>query len=312
MPHLGNYLGMIRPALELQKNHETFYFVADYHALTSVRDGKQLRTDSLQMAAAFLAHGFDPKKGALFLQSDIPEIPELSWVLSCLASFGDLTRAHAFKAAKDEGKEGEMNLGVFSYPVLMTADILAYDSDVVPVGQDQLQHIEMARQLAQRFNHYYGEVFKKPEGMVQGTMATVVGVDGEKKMSKSYNNFIQPLAPEKTLKAQVMSIVTDSMGLEDKKDPDASPIVKFYKFFATPSEVKDMEDKYRAGGYGYGHAKMALLDKVHEVFGPARKRFEELLKNPAEVEAVLKEGQQKARHEAHIVLGRVRKACGLS
>jgi tryptophanyl-tRNA synthetase len=303
---------MIRPAVELQKTHEAFYFIADYHALTSVRDAKQLREGIVQMAASFLAFGFDPSKGALFLQSHIPEIPELSWILSCLASFGDLTRAHAFKAAKDEGKEGELNLGVFSYPVLMAADILAYNSDDVPVGQDQTQHIEMTRQLAQRFNHYYGEVFKIPNGLIQASTGVIPGVDGERKMSKSYGNFIEPLAPEKVLKAQVMSIVTDSLGLEDKKDPTNSAIIKFYKFFASPNEVKEMEEKYRAGGYGYGHAKLALLDKIHDFFGPARKRYEELMKNPVEVHSILKDGMEKARAEAALVLDRCRKACGLS
>lgn len=312
LPHLGNYLGALRPALELQKSHQPFYFIADYHALTTIRDGKKLRNDSIQMAAAFYSFGFDPSKGALFLQSDIPEIPELSWVLSCLASFGDLTRAHAFKAAKDEGREGELNLGVFSYPVLMAADILAYDADVVPVGNDQLQHVEMARQLAQRFNHYYGEVFKKPEPVVQAGTALVPGVDGVRKMSKSYGNFIEPLATEKVLKAQVMSIVTDSLGLEDKKDPDTSAIVTLYKLLASPAEVKEMEDKFRAGGYGYGHGKLALLEKILEFFGPARKRYEELTKNPDEIRHVLKVGAEKAREEATLVLSRVRKACGLS
>ncbi len=311
LPHLGNYLGMIKPALELQKTHEAFYFIADYHALTSIRDPKKLKADTFQMAAAFLAFGFDPTKGALFRQSDIPEITELSWILSCLASYGDLTRAHAYKAAKDEGREGEMNLGTFSYPVLMSADILLYDSDVVPVGQDQLQHIEMTRQLAQRFNHYYGEVLKKPEALVQKDMATVPGIDGVNKMSKSYGNFIEPLASEKTLKTQVMAIVTDSLGLDDKKNPDESAIVKFYKFFASPSERSEMENKFRAGGYGYGHAKIALLDKIKEHFDPMRKRFDALMKNPEEVENVLKKGKQKAQAQATIVLEKVRKACGL-
>lgn len=302
---------MIRPALELQKTHEAFYFVADYHALTTIRDAKALHKDIFQMAAAFLAFGFDPSKGALFRQSDIPEIPELSWILSCLASFGDLTRAHAFKAAKDEGREGEINLGVFSYPVLMSADILLYDSDVVPVGQDQLQHTEMTRQLAQRFNHYYGEVLKKPEALVQKNVAVVPGTDGERKMSKSYGNVIDPLAPAKTLKSQVMSIVTDSMGVDDKKDPDKSAIVTFYKFFASPAEVAAMEENYRKGGYGYGHAKLALLEKIEAHFADARKRFEELQKNPQEVEKVLAQGAEKARAVGKEVLARVRKACGL-
>ena len=312
LPHLGNYLGMIRPALELQKTHEAFYFIADYHALTSVRDAKALKQDIFQMCAAFLAFGFDPSKGALFKQSDIPEVPELSWILSCLASFGDLTRAHAYKAAKDEGREGEMNLGVFSYPVLMSADILLYESDVVPVGQDQLQHVEMTRQLAQRFNHYYGEVFKKPDAHVQGSVAVVPGTDRDRKMSKSYGNVIDPLAPAKKLKSQVMSILTDSLGVEDKKDPSQSAIVSFYKFFATPEEVLAMENSYRAGGYGYGHAKLALLEKIEKTFEAPRKKYEELIKNPAEVEAVLAHGAQQARAVAKVVLAKARKACGLS
>lgn len=311
LPHLGNYLGMIKPAIDLQKTHETFYFVADLHALTTVRDAKKLKQDSFLMAAAFLAFGFDPTKGALFLQSDIPEVTELSWILGCLTSFGDLTRAHAYKAAKDEGREGEMNLGTFSYPVIMSADILVYDSDVVPVGQDQVQHIEMTRQLAQRFNHYYGEVFKKPEALVSKTEAVIPGVDAVNKMSKSYGNFIEPLATDKILKTQVMSIVTDSLGLDDKKNPDESVIVKFYKFFATPSEVAEMEAKYRAGGYGYGHAKQALLEKIMSHFSNARTRFEYLVKNPDEVNAVLKQGAQQARKEAKIVLDKARSACGL-
>jgi len=302
---------MIKPALELQKTCETFYFIADFHALTSIRDAKKLREDTFLMTAAFLAFGFDPSKGALFRQSDIPEIPELSWILGCLASYGDLTRAHAYKAAKDEGREGELNLGTFSYPVLMSADILLYDSDVVPVGQDQLQHIEMTRQLAQRFNHYYGDVFKKPEAVVQASVATIPGIDGVNKMSKSSGNYIEVLASEKILKAQVMAIVTDSLGLDDKKNPDDSVIVKFYKFFANPAEVADMENKFRAGGYGYGHAKIALLEKILQHFAPARKRFDELVNNPTEVEKVLKEGQAKAREKAIVVLEKARKACGL-
>ena len=311
LPHLGNYLGMIKPAIALQKDHETFYFVADLHALTTVREPKKLRADSLQMAAAFLAFGFNPQKGALFLQSDIPEIPELSWILGCLTSFGDLTRAHAYKAAKDEGREGEMNLGTFSYPVIMSADILAYDSDVVPVGQDQLQHIEMTRQLAQRFNHYYGEVFKKPEPLVTKNEAVIPGVDGVQKMSKSYNNFIEPLANEKILKTQVMSIVTDSLGLDDKKNPDDSVIIKYFRHFSTVAEQHEIENKFRAGGYGYGHAKQALLAKITEHFAEARKKFAEYENNPDEVEKILADGAAKARTEAKIVLDKTRRACGL-
>lgn len=309
-PHLGNYLGMIRPAIELQKTHETFYFVADYHALTSVKDAKQLRQDSFELAAAFIACGLDTTKGAFFRQSDIPELGELTWMLSCNVSMGDLTRAHAYKAAKDAGKEGELNLGVFSYPVLMSADILCYDSDVVPVGKDQVQHIEMCRAIAKRFNHYYGDCLKEPLELVQDDVAIIPGTDG-RKMSKSYDNGIEPFAPSKQLKKQVMNIVTDSKGLEDKKDPDSCHIFQLYKFFSTSDEQKKMAEQYRAGGYGYGHAKLALLEKIENHFSEARTKYDHLLKNPHEVEAILKQGAEKARLVSRQVLERCRLACGL-
>jgi tryptophanyl-tRNA synthetase len=309
-PHLGNYLGMIRPSIAMQKTHETFYFIANYHALTTVRDPKALRHDTLSVAAQFLALGLDPAHGAFYRQSDIPQVTELTWILGCMTSMGDLMRAHAYKAAKDKGEEGSINHGTFTYPVLMAADIILFDADVVPVGQDQVQHIEMARAMAQRFNHYYGETLKEPKELVQANVAVVPGVDG-RKMSKSYNNGIEPLSSPKELKKQVMNIVTDSKGLEDKKDPDTCNIVALYKFFATPTELEEMKSKYRAGGYGYGHAKMALLEKLEAEFGPARAKYEELMKRPADLEDILQDGAKKARKVAEGVLERTLKACGI-
>ncbi len=310
-PHLGNVLGMIKPAITLQDSHESYYFVADLHALTSVRDPAQLRKDTFEIAAHFLALGLDPTKSAFFKQSDVPEHTELMWLLSCAVSLGDLFRAHAFKAAKDKGEEGRMNLGTFAYPVLMSADILIYDADVVPVGKDQIQHLEMARAIAQRFNFHFGETFKEPKELIQENVAVVPGIDG-RKMSKSYNNGIDPFAPAKELKKQVMAIVTDSKGLDDPKDPDTCHIVSLYKLFASPDELRTMQENYRKGGYGYGHAKLALLEKIERGWAAERARYEEIKKNPKIVEDLFHEGAKKARLRASKVLARARQACGLS
>jgi len=311
IPHLGNILGMILPAIALQKTHNTFYFVADLHALTTVQDPVKLKKDIFEVAASFLAFGLNPEHGAFFRQSDLPEHTELMWLLSCAVSMGDLTRAHAYKAAKDKGEEGKMSFGTFSYPVLMAADILLYDADVVPVGKDQLQHIEMARAIAQRFNFHFGETFKEPQELIQQDMAVVPGIDG-RKMSKSYGNGIEPLLPIKEVKKQIMAIVSDSKGLEDVKDPETCNIFALYKLFATTSEQAEMAAKYRAGGFGYGHAKLALLEKIDKGMAEPRARFEEIKKDPSLVENFLKKGAEKARPRAKAVLLRARKACGLA
>jgi tryptophanyl-tRNA synthetase len=302
---------MVLPAIEMQKTHKTLYFIADLHALTTVRDGAALKADTYALAASFLALGFDPTKGALFKQSDVPEIAELMWLLSCTVSLGDLFRAHAFKSAKDEGTEGQLNLGVFSYPVLMAADILAYDSDVVPVGKDQLQHLEMSRAIAKRFNHHFGDTFKEPQELIQNNVAVVPGIDG-RKMSKSYNNGIDPLSPAKNVKKQVMAIVTDSKGLEEPKDPDTCNIVSLFKLFANEAELNELKAKYRAGNFGYGHAKLALLEKIEQKFAAPRAKFEELINNKTQLDAFLSAGAEQARQKAKEVLLRARKACGLS
>jgi tryptophanyl-tRNA synthetase len=311
-PHLGNYLGMIRPAIELQKNYECFYFVANYHALTNNPDPKELRDLVYEVTACFLSCGLDTDKSVFFRQSDVPEVTELQWILANCVSMGDLMRAHAFKAAKDKGIEGTLNLGVFSYPVLMAADILLYDSDIVPVGKDQLQHLEMARAMAKRFNHFYGDsVLKEPQEHMSPEVAVVPGIDGQK-MSKSYNNGIEPFASPKELKKQVLSIVTDSKGLEEAKDPSHCNIMALYKFFASSDEVQEMEKKYRAGNYGYGHAKMALLEKIESYFKGPREIYNKIRHDEKYLEEQLNRGAIKARSQAKLVLDRVRKACGVA
>jgi tryptophanyl-tRNA synthetase len=310
-PHLGNYLGMIRPAIEMQSSFESYYFIANYHALNTVRDAKQLKSDTQDVAAQFVAFGLDPKKAALYRQSDVPEVTELTWYLSTVVSMGDLFRAHAFKAAKDAGEEGTLNLGTFSYPVLMAADILIVDADVVPVGKDQLQHLEMARAMAQRFNFYFGNVLKEPKESIRENVAVVPGVDG-RKMSKSYNNGIEPLLTGNALKKQVMAITTDSKGLADVKDPETCTIFNLYKHLATPAEVQDMAEKYRKGGYGYGHAKLALLEAIEKHFAPARERYQALKARPQELEDILQEGARRTRKIAQEVLARCRLAVGIS
>lgn len=295
----------------MQQSYDTAYFIANYHALTSVRNAHELRQDTLKIAAIFIAAGYDTDKGILYRQSDVPQVTELTSILANYVSMGDLSRAHAFKAAKDAGTEGTLNAGVFMYPVLMASDILIHDADVVPVGKDQVQHLEMARAIAARFNHYHGDVLKEPLELVDDKVAIVPGTDG-RKMSKSYNNGIEPFgSSDKELKTQTMAIVSDSKGLEDIKDPSTSNIVALFKLFASPTELADMESKFRAGGYGYGHAKMALLDKIHEHFDPMRARYTELIKNHDELEKILHRGAEKAAVRASAVLKRVRAACGL-
>ncbi|MBH23460.1 MAG: tryptophan--tRNA ligase [Myxococcales bacterium] len=308
-PHLGNYLGMIRPAIDLQEQYEAYYFVADYHALTTVHDAAKMRQSTYDVTSTFLAFGLDPERAAFFRQSDVPEVTELAWMLSCMTSMGLLERAHAYKAAKDRGEGGSVNHGLFAYPVLMAADILIYDSHIVPVGKDQIQHIEMTRDMAQRFNHIFGETFVIPEASVREEVMVIPGLDG-RKMSKSYDNTITPLVSKKKLKKQLMQIVTDSTPLEDPKDPDTCNVFSLYKLFSTEEEQAEMAERYRAGGYGYGHAKLALFEKVNEHVEPFRERYMEISGDHDYLEEVLREGARKARAKAREVLGRAREACG--
>jgi len=310
-PHLGNYLGMIKPAIELQETFESFYFVAEYHALTSERDPEAMRRSTHLITAYFLAFGLDPTRAAFFRQSDIPEVTELAWILSCVTHMGLLERAHAWKAAKDRGESNETNHGVFGYPVLMAADILIYDSDVVPVGQDQIQHIEMTRDIAQKLNHHYPSAqLKLPQAMIQKEVAVVPGTDGQK-MSKSYNNTIEPLAPPKALRKQCMKVVTDSKSLEDPKDPETDNTFALYKLFATPEELAEMTENYLGGNYGYGHAKEALFQKMNDVFTPYREEYERLIADPDTLEDVLSAGAARVRPVVEEVMDRVRHATGL-
>jgi tryptophanyl-tRNA synthetase len=306
--HIGNYFGAIRQHIMLQENNECYYFIANYHALTTIQDKKALEENTLMMAVDYLALGLDPQKSALFIQSDVPEVTELAWILSTLTPMGLLERAHSYKDKVAKGISS--NHGLFAYPVLMAADILIYDSDYVPVGKDQKQHIEMTRDMAEKFNHTYGEVLKIPEEYILSEVESVPGVDGQK-MSKSYGNTIDIFMDFKELKSKVMGIVTDSIPLEEPKDPDKSTIFSLYKLFATPEEKNTMREKFLAGGYGYGHAKKELLEKIHSYFEKQRKRRVDLENNLDYVKEVLKAGAEKARNRAEQVMKRVREKSGL-
>ena len=308
-PHLGNLLGAIRPALELSKQYDAYYFIADYHALTTVHNGDEMRKNVLSVAATFMALGLDTNKATLFQQSAVPEVTELSYILSCMTGLGHMERAHAYKASLARGTE--INVGTFTYPILMAADILLYGSNFVPVGQDQKQHVEMAKDIAQMFNSRFGPVLTLPEASIQKDVSVVVGLDGQK-MSKSYGNTIPLFLPTKQLKALVGLIKTDSTPLDSPKDPDTCNVYALYRLFATPEEASDVASKYRAGGYGYGHAKAALLDALERELGPARERYTHLMAHPEEVDAVLKVGAAKARVAALTTLAVVRERCGFA
>ncbi len=310
-PHLGNYLGMIQPAIELQEDYDAFYFVADYHALTTVKDPVKMRRLVYELTSYFLAFGLDPERAAFFRQSDIPEVTELTWVLSCVTHMGLLERAHAYKAARDRGEQKEINHGVFTYPVLMASDILIYDSDVVPVGADQIQHLEMTRDIAQKFNGGFdGKFLKLPEAKVRKDVATVPGTDG-RKMSKSYDNLIEPLAAPKKLRKQVMQIETDSTPLDEPKNPDTCTVVDLYKLVADGDEVAQMEKNYRAGGYGYGHAKQELFETLESRFAPYREKYESIREDQEYLEKILARGADRVRPIVEEVMDRVRRASGI-
>jgi len=308
-PHIGNYFGMMKPAIEWQERGEAFYFIADYHALTTVRDPAALREYSRGVALDFLACGLDPAKATLFRQSDVPEVTELTWLLSCVTPMPMLENCHAYKdhLAKDKVPSH----GLFAYPVLMAADILIYDSHVVPVGRDQQQHVEVTRDLAQKMNALYGEVLVVPEASILPSVATIPGLDGQK-MSKSYDNTIELFLEEKALRKKIMSIVTDSTPVEAPKDPGSSAIVALYRLFASEEEVGRMEAEFRAGGIGYGDFKKRLFEAIWFFFAPMRARREALAADPEIVECVLREGAERARALATATMARVRAAVGLS
>ncbi len=307
-PHVGNYLGMIQPALRLQDTHDAYYFIADYHALTTLHDAERMRAHTREVAATWLALGLDPSRTTLWVQSDVPEVAELAWFLACVSGLGFLERAHAYKAAKDANLE--IGVGTFFYPVLMAADILAYDADVVPVGKDQKQHVEMARDMATFYNVRFGDTLRVPVAQIREDVAVVPGLDG-RKMSKSYDNTIALFAEPKALRKRVMSIVTDSKGVDEAKDPETCNVFGLYRHFADADAQAELAGRYRAGGLGYGHAKQALFDAMEASLGPARERYHALLADPAHLDGVLEDGACRARAIARPVLARVREAAGI-
>ena len=306
--HIGNYFGAMRQHLALQAEHEGFYFIADYHALTSNPDPKDITQRSLDVVMDYIALGLDTDKTVFWRQSDVPEVLELAWLLSCVTPMGLLQRCVSFKDKVAQGLSP--NHGLFSYPVLQAADILIINSDLVPVGADQKQHIEVTRDIAGRFNNTYGEIFVIPEEQILQSVAVVPGVDG-RKMSKSYQNTIEIFEPEKQCKKKIMRIVTDSTPVESSKDPDSCNVFALLKLVASPDELAQWEQRYRDGGMGYGEAKKRLAELVTDYFRPYRQKREDLEKNLDYVHAVLKTGAEKARQVASDTLARARMAVGL-
>ncbi len=306
--HIGNYFGMMRPAIALQAEGEALYFIADYHALTSLRDPQALRANSRRVALDFLACGLDPERATLFRHSGVPQVTELAWILSTVAPMGLLERATSYKDKLARGMAA--TVGLFNYPVLMAADILIYDSDIVPVGKDQKQHIEMTRDLAVKMNETFGHVFKLPEPRIQAATQTVPGIDGQK-MSKSYGNNIDIFGDEKETRKRVMSIVTDSTPVDASKDPANSTIFKLYSLVASKDEIAEMRERFVKGGTGYGDFKKQLFEKLWEYFAPMRKRRQEILKHKTYIDDVLTRGANRANEIASQVMDRVRKAVGL-
>jgi tryptophanyl-tRNA synthetase len=309
--HLGNVLGALQPAIELSRNsaNESFFFIADLHSLTSLKNADERRFNTRAAAAAWLATGFDAEKNVFYRQSDLAGlVNELTWYLGCFAPYPMLANAHSFKDKSD--RLSEVNAGLFYYPVLMAADILLYDADFVPVGKDQKQHLEITRDLAKAINHLCDEeILKLPEPLIREEVMTIPGTDG-RKMSKSYGNVIRVFDPVKSLKKQVMSIVTDSTALEDPKDPDSCNVVKLYRLVASSEQVLEMEENYRKGGYGYGHAKKALLEILVDQFAEGRENYANWMERTDDLEDILKLGAEKARPHAELVLERLRPKLG--
>ncbi|MBY0066372.1 MULTISPECIES: tryptophan--tRNA ligase [Empedobacter] len=309
-PHLGNILGAISPAIELteKEGNDSFIFIADLHALTQIKDAEVLKQNTYEVAATWLALGLDPSKVVFYRQSDVTETTELTWYLLNFFPFQRLTLAHSFKDKADY--LADVNAGLFTYPILMAADILLYDAEVVPVGKDQLQHLEITRSVAEKFNHQMGENFVLPQAAIDENIMLIPGTDGNK-MSKSRNNFINIFLPEKQLRKQVMSIETDSTPLEDPKNPDTDNVFALYKLLATPEQIEEMRQNYLNGGYGYGHAKQALYELILEKYADARTKFDELMNDKVTLDAFLENGALKARGVAQKVLKRTRNKLGL-
>lgn len=308
-PHLGNILGAILPAIELASNpaNESYLFIADMHSLTQIKEGETLRQNTYATAATWLAFGLDSSKTVFYRQSDVPQVTELMWYLLCMYPYNRLTLAHSFKDKAD--RLDDVNGGLFSYPILMAADILLFDAEIVPVGKDQKQHIEMTRDVANRFNLAYGDTLVLPEEKIREDTMLIPGTDGEK-MSKSRGNYIDIFLPEKQLRKQIMSIVSDSTPLEDPKNPDTCHTFALYQLLASEAEVQAMRENYLRGNYGFGHAKQALFELILSKFEKQRLRFDELMANPSEIDAALQIGAQKAQSVANAVLKRVRTKVG--
>ena len=308
-PHLGNLLGAILPAIELSKNptNDSLYFIADLHSLTTVRDPDLLRANTYAVAAAWLACGFDTEKNLFYRQSDVPQVTELTWYLSCFTPYPMLANAHSFKDKSD--KLSDVNAGLFTYPVLMAADILLYDAEIVPVGKDQIQHLEIARDIASAFNARYGETLVLPEARVDAQLMTIPGTDGAK-MSKSYGNIIDIFLPEKDLLKTIKTIISDSTPLEAPKNPDEDTTFKLYSLLATAEETAAMRRNYEAGGYGYGHAKKELYELILRRFAPERERFNFYMNNLPELDAQLAIGAKRAQEYGASVLAKVRQKMG--
>ncbi len=309
-PHLGNILGAIIPAVELTKKekNESYIFIADFHSLTTIKDGAQRKQNVQAVAAAWLAFGLDISKTVFYRQSRIPEIAELTWYLSCFTPYPMLANAHSFKDKSD--RLADVNAGLFTYPVLMAADILIFGADLVPVGKDQQQHLEMTRDIANTINHLMEEeIFVLPEAQIKQELMTIPGTDGQK-MSKSYNNYIDIFLPAKQLKKNVYSIVTDSTPLEDPKDPDTCNVFKIFSLIANPDQTEELRQKYQGGNFGYGHAKKELLDLILEKYAEERKIFDYYMNNLDELESKLEQGEAKAREQAQNMLAKVRGKLG--
>ncbi|WP_426993975.1 tryptophan--tRNA ligase [Methylomonas sp. CM2] len=318
-PHLGNYAGAIRPAIQASKDEQVrpFYFLADYHALIKCNEPARVKQSSLEIAATWLALGLDTANAVFYRQSDVPEILELTWMLTCVTAKGLMNRAHAYKAAVAENEETEGNdpdkgitMGLFSYPILMAADILMFNANKVPVGKDQIQHIEMARDIASRFNHIYGEHFALPEAVLDDNAATLLGLDG-RKMSKSYNNTIPLFEPEKKLRKLINKIKTNSLEPGEPKDTEGCTLFGIYQAFANPHEVEAIRQRY-AEGIGWGEMKQVLFEKINDEIAPARERYEALLEAPEHIEQQLREGAEKARAISRPFIETLREAVGIS
>ena len=307
--HLGNYFAMMKPMIAAQYDSLLFCFIVNYHALTTVRNGKELRAGTLHAAMDFLSLGLNPDESIFWVQSDVPEVVELTWILSCVTSMGLLERCTSYK---DKIEKGIIpNHGLFAYPVLMAADILLYQAKIIPVGKDQKQHVEVTRDIAERFNYHYGDTFTLPEPRIDPNVAVIPGIDGQK-MSKSYNNTIEIFAEKTALRKKIMGIVTDSTPIDEPKNPENCTIFNLYKLFASKSEIQEMENLYREGGTGYAVMKEMLFDKVQEYFRPFRQKRQELEKQRSQVEKILKEGAEKARYYASKTLTKVRRKTGLA